>query len=341
MVTAVVTGGIGSGKSEVCRYLASAGVPVYDSDSRTKALYDRDGLLVGKICEAVGCDVRNAAGGVDRQKLASLVFADSDRLSRLESVVHPRVLEDFLAWRKGFEGAPVVVMESAIYLQKPMFHPYVDVVVLVDAPQDVRLERACLRDGADREKIRSRMASQSFDRAAADYIIDNDSDLEALHRKTDRVMEMIKDKTDIEMKTNLARILSVSGQHGLFEFVAQARNGIIAEALSTKKRIALDAHSRVNTLADISIYTSEGEMKLKDVFLALKEALGDAQAPTSKASNDELKALFAKAVPTYDEDRFYVSHMKKVIDWYNEIVNFASLDFETEEEAAEETQEEA
>lgn len=143
------------------------------------------------------------------------------------------------------------------------------------------------------------------------------------------------------MKTNLARILSVSGQHGLFMYVAQARNGIIAESLSTKQRTSLDAHSRVNTLADISIYTSEGEMKLQDVFLALKEALGDAQAPTSKASADELKALFAKAVPTYDGDRFYVSHMKKVIDWYNEIVSFASLDFLAEGEEEETAEEEA
>ena len=137
------------------------------------------------------------------------------------------------------------------------------------------------------------------------------------------------------MKTNLARILSVSGQHGLFTYIAQARNGIIAECLSTGKRVALDAHSRVNTLEDISIYTSEGEMKLKDVFLALKEALGDAQAPTSKSSAEDLKALFAKAVPNYDADRFYVSHMKKVIDWYNEIVTYASLDFLAEGEEEE------
>jgi hypothetical protein len=139
------------------------------------------------------------------------------------------------------------------------------------------------------------------------------------------------------MKTDLSKILTVSGHHGLFAYVAQARNGIIAESLETKKRTALDAHSRVNTLADISIYTSEGEMKLKEVFLALKETLGDAQAPTSKSSPEALKALFAQAIPDYDEDRFYVSHMKKVIDWYNEIARFASFDFvEEEEETAEE-----
>ena len=145
------------------------------------------------------------------------------------------------------------------------------------------------------------------------------------------------------MKTDLARILSVSGQHGLFNYIAQARNGAIVEALSDKRRTCFDMKSRITTLADISIYTSEGEMKLHEVFQKLHDTLGEADAPTSKASADELKALFLKAIPNYDGDRFYVSHMKKVVDWYNELKNFASLDFEEGNEgeaASEETKEE-
>lgn len=145
------------------------------------------------------------------------------------------------------------------------------------------------------------------------------------------------------MKTDLARILSVSGQHGLFNYIAQARNGAIVEALSDKRRTCFDMKSRITTLADISIYTSEGEMKLQEVFQKLHDTLGEADAPTSKASADELKALFLKAIPNYDSDRFYVSHMKKVVDWYNELKNFASLDFEEGNEgeaASEEAKEE-
>ncbi|MDY5301784.1 MAG: DUF5606 domain-containing protein [Candidatus Cryptobacteroides sp.] len=145
------------------------------------------------------------------------------------------------------------------------------------------------------------------------------------------------------MKTDLARILSVSGQHGLFNYIAQARNGAIVEALSDKRRTCFDMKSRITTLADISIYTSEGEMKLQEVFQKLHDTLGEADAPTSKASADELKALFLKAIPNYDGDRFYVSHMKKVVDWYNELKNFASLDFEEGNEgeaASEEAKEE-
>ena len=134
------------------------------------------------------------------------------------------------------------------------------------------------------------------------------------------------------MQTDLARILSVSGQHGLFQYVAQSRNGAIAESLETKQRKVFTASSRISSLADIAIYTSEGELKLDQVFLAIKDALGDAEAPSAKASEKELVALFSKAILNYDADRFYVSHMRKVIDWYSQIVKYASLDFVKEEE---------
>lgn len=143
------------------------------------------------------------------------------------------------------------------------------------------------------------------------------------------------------MKTDLARILSVAGQHGLFEYVAQARNGAIAESLETRKRTVFTGSSRVNTLNDIAIFTSEGELKLDAVFTAIKNALGDAEAPSPKASEKELVDLFKKAIPNYDEDRFYVSHMRKVIDWYAQIAKFATLDFVTDEEREAQAKEEA
>ena len=138
------------------------------------------------------------------------------------------------------------------------------------------------------------------------------------------------------MKTDLSRILSISGQSGLFFYVSQARNGAIVEALADKKRSTVGMTSRLTSLADISIYTDDEEVKLQQVFLNLKEVLGEADAPTSKSSAEELKALFEKALPTYDRDRFYVSHMKKVVDWYNILKNHASLEFvEPETEDAE------
>ena len=126
--------------------------------------------------------------------------------------------------------------------------------------------------------------------------------------------------------------MSVAGQHGLFRYVAQARGGAIGENMETGQRKVFNASSRISTLADIAIYTSEGEMKLDEVFLALKKVLGDAGAPSAKASDEELTALFSKAIPNYDADRFYVSHMRKVVGWYDQIAKYASFDFVKEEE---------
>ena len=140
------------------------------------------------------------------------------------------------------------------------------------------------------------------------------------------------------MKTDLAKILSVRGQRGLFSYIAQSRTGAIAESLQDHKRVNFSATSGITTLEDISIYTMEGEVKLKEVFLKMKEVLGDADAPSPKAAPEEIKALFEKALPDYDGDRFYVSHMKKVVEWYNQLKNFASLDFVEEEEEAPEAE---
>ncbi|MBQ6284171.1 MAG: DUF5606 domain-containing protein [Bacteroidales bacterium] len=140
------------------------------------------------------------------------------------------------------------------------------------------------------------------------------------------------------MKTDLSKILSISGQHGLFRYLAQARGGAIVESLADGKRTVAGAKNRITTLEDISIYSTEGETKLREVFLKMKDVLGDAPAPGPKAAPEELKALFQKAIPDYDGDRFYVSHMRKVVEWFNEIRERASFDFidpEEEEESGE------
>ena len=138
------------------------------------------------------------------------------------------------------------------------------------------------------------------------------------------------------MKTDLSKILAVSGQSGLYLYISSTRQGAIVEALSDKKRTAVGATSKITSLADISIYTDDEEVKLEQVFLNMKEVLGDADAPSAKSKPEELKALFEKALPTYDRDRFYVSHMKKVVEWYNALKNYASLDFVNPEEEASE-----
>ena len=311
MKTVLITGGIASGKSEVCRWLASKGLPVYDSDSRTKALYDSVPGLKARVEEAIGLPFAQIG----------VIFEDAAKREALEAVVYPEVLKDFLGWRAAQTG-PAVFFESAIALEKPIFNGLWDEVWLVRAPLEQRLAR--------NPRTAARLASQKeTGEEQADVVIENDSSLEELHKKVDNLLN--------DMKTDLSKILSISGQHGLYKFLALSRNNsAIAEALSDGHRTVFDPHSRITTLSDIAIYTEEGEFKLKDVFLAINKALDGKEAPTSKSPEAEIKAIFGKAVPNYDPDRFYFSHMKKILDWYNELVKYASLDFvEEEEEAAE------
>ena len=140
------------------------------------------------------------------------------------------------------------------------------------------------------------------------------------------------------MKTDLTKILAISGQSGLFLYISATRTGAVVESIIDKKRSAVSATSKITSLADISIYTDDEEVKLQQVFLNMKEVLGEDNAPSAKSSPEVLKALFEKALPDYDRDRFYVSHMKKVVEWYNALKNHASLDF-TDPDAEAETQE--
>ncbi len=144
------------------------------------------------------------------------------------------------------------------------------------------------------------------------------------------------------MKTDLQKVLSISGEQGLFTYISQARIGMIAESLLTKKRSVFGHTAKVSSLSDIAIYTEEGEMPLKEVFEKMKAHLGEDFAPDAKAQQAVLVNFFAEVVPGYDSERFYPSHMKKVVQWYNILKEYASLDFvdDESEQAQEDSKEE-
>lgn len=137
------------------------------------------------------------------------------------------------------------------------------------------------------------------------------------------------------MALDLKKVLSISGQPGLFEYIAQARNGFVVEAMETKKRSSVPTTAKLTTLADVSIYADDGEVTLKKVLEDMHAALGSELAPSSKADPAQIKEFFGKVLPGYDRDRFYVSHMKKVLDWYNCLARFGSLEFIEDEEEKE------
>jgi len=148
---------------------------------------------------------------------------------------------------------------------------------------------------------------------------------------------------------DLKEIMSVSGQSGLFRFISQGRNGIIVEAFSDKKRSFINASSKVSSLEDIAIFTSEEEVPLKQVLKSIFELENGGPAPDPKSSPEELKAFMEKILPTYDHERVYVSDIKKLVTWYNTLLSLNMLSFEeepvaekaTEEPAAEKTEKKA
>lgn len=138
------------------------------------------------------------------------------------------------------------------------------------------------------------------------------------------------------MKTELQKVLSVAGKSGLYLWIAQARGGVVVESMdAAKKRMWLGPSAQLSSLSEIYIYTEEGQMKIREVFEAMKAHLGDAPAPDAKAAPEVLEDFFRTVAPNYDGDRFYVSHMRKVVNWYKALADAQALDFAPEEEAQE------
>lgn len=194
MITFAVTGGIGSGKTEVCRILASLEIPVYDSDSAAKRLYEIDDSLLDAIEEAFGCGIRHPDGSFDKSKLAAIAFSSKDSLSKLDSIVHPAVLKDFVRWKAMNEANDVkaAAIESALILNIPDLLKEVDKVILVDAPLATRLDRAAARDNVPKPEIIRRISMQSFDISKADAIIRNDGDFDKLRSETIATLKNLK-----------------------------------------------------------------------------------------------------------------------------------------------------
>ncbi len=116
---------------------------------------------------------------------------------------------------------------------------------------------------------------------------------------------------------SLEKVLAISGKPGLFELIIQTRTGFIAESLIDGKRSTVGLKNNVSLLAEISIYTHDGEVKLFDVFKNIAEKENNGEAISHKVSDPELVAYFTEVLPNYDSERVYNSDIKKVINWYN------------------------
>jgi hypothetical protein len=142
------------------------------------------------------------------------------------------------------------------------------------------------------------------------------------------------------MATELEKIISVSGKSGLFKVVSAGKVAVVAESLVDGKRQPILSTQRVSTLADISMFTYEEDVPLKQVLSNMKNIYGEGDGPSSNLSGSALREEFKKVLPDFDEDRVYDSDIKKLFSWYGLLKSRNMLDFEASEETSSEESEE-
>lgn len=172
-----ITGGIGSGKSLVCKIFSCLGVPVYDADSRAKNLMTTDGILVSQIKKEFGILSYNEDGSLNRKYLGEVAFDQREKLERLNHLVHPRVAADYAGWVEGHQNYPYVIKEAALLFEAGSYKA-LDKIIVVSAPEKIRMKRVLQRDTHRTEKdVKNIFGNQLPEEERlqrADFIIMND-----------------------------------------------------------------------------------------------------------------------------------------------------------------------
>jgi dephospho-CoA kinase len=172
-----ITGGIGSGKSIVCRVFQCLGVPIYDADSRAKNLMTTDGILVEQITKEFGNLSYHPDGGLNKEYLSKVAFNKPERLKTLNGLVHPRVALDYMTWLNSFREKPYVIREAALLFEAGVYSS-MGTIVVVQAPESLRIERVKARDPfrteAEIKVIMKNQWPEEEKMKRADEIIHND-----------------------------------------------------------------------------------------------------------------------------------------------------------------------
>lgn len=172
-----ITGGIGSGKSLVCRIFLGLGAPVYDADSHAKKLMTTDGILISNIKKEFGDLSYNTDGSLNRKHLSATVFNDTGKLEKLNSLVHPRVAHDYEQWVLRHGHHPYVLKEAALLYETGSYQQ-LDKIVVVTAPDELRIERVVRRDPQrSKEQVKAIIEQQmpQVEKVKrADFVVVND-----------------------------------------------------------------------------------------------------------------------------------------------------------------------
>ncbi len=311
-----ITGGIGSGKSYVCKRLEARGIQVYDCDNAAKRLMRTSAELQQQLKALVG--------SLEKADIAKFLLESEANAKAIDAIVHPAVFRDF-------EESGMQWMESAILFESGAFR-LVDKSIVVTAPEEVRIQRVMQRDGITREKVlewMQRQLPQDEVRRRADFEIVNDGEAD-IDKQINKILRTMKET-----------ILAIAGKPGLYKLVSRGKNNLIVEALdATHRRQPAFATDRITSLNDIAMFTETDDVPLMNVLDNMKKLEEGKKASINekKASGQELQDYFTKVLPEWDRDRVQNSHIKKLITWYNILIENGITDFKDE---TEETKEEA
>ncbi len=172
-----ITGGIGSGKSTVCEIFHLLGVPVFHADDEARYLQNNDLTIRDQFIGLFGAGIYLSDGSLDRKKLASLVFNDPVLLDKVNKIIHPSVRQCFINWTHEYINEPYVLYEAAILLESGYTKDF-DLIILILADENVRIERVIKRDNISEEMVRDRIKNQLTDSQKIElvgYIIENNN----------------------------------------------------------------------------------------------------------------------------------------------------------------------
>ena len=274
MVSVALTGSVGSGKSEVARFWANAGVPVVSADELSRRAVGPGSEGLADVLQAFGDRVLGPDGSLDRTHMRARVFQDEAARRRLESILHPRVKELRDVWirERRAEGNSLVVSEIPLLFEAGL-DPEFDVIVVVDAPTDERLRRLVNRRGLDETEVRRIMAVQMDPvekRRRADHVLVNDGSLADLRQRALALLEQLRSErvgyqgTSADLRIDFH--MHSSGSHDCLSHP----EAVLAMALSRGVgRIALTDHNRL------------------DVSLAMAERHPDAVIPAEEVRTAE------------------------------------------------------
>ena len=191
MMKAGITGGIGSGKSVVSERFRMRGIPVYDADREAKQLNDHSPLIREQLTARFGKELY-ADGNLNRSLLATLMFQDKQRVAAVNAIVHPILAQSFLEWCSRHRGDKLVMIDAALLFEAG-FASYLDRVITVYAPVEIRLERVIKRDHTCREAVQERMKHQMPEEEKmrqSDFVIHNDGS-QSLIRQSAAILEQL------------------------------------------------------------------------------------------------------------------------------------------------------